>query len=317
MTAPANPAPALSVIVPAYDAADTIGAALASVFAAPAPEGGIEVIVVDDGSNDADRLRSVLAAYPAVRLLAHAANRGMCAARNTGIAASTGRIVTVLDADDTLVPDWPASFARILAEWPAQAGLCFAGCRTPSGEPTRRVPDYRGPLSLATFLSDRYAGEYLPLFRGDYVRAAPYVDLGTRKSCGNLSYLRWLQDGPIHVTAEELRIYDTGRAGSVSANWARADKAAESARCVEAEIARYEALFRANAPGLVEKKQLKLAVYRRLAGLPGAWRAFAAGWGLARLPDTLAALAMLLAGPRVATALVNFAKRANLIKRYG
>jgi glycosyltransferase involved in cell wall biosynthesis len=85
--------PALSIVIPAYDAATTIGATLISVFAS-AERTALDVVVVDDGSNDGAALREALAAYPDVRLIVHEHNRGMCAARNSGIAASRGGLVT-------------------------------------------------------------------------------------------------------------------------------------------------------------------------------------------------------------------------------
>ena len=58
--------------------------------------------MVDDGSTD--DTPAVAGRYPAVRYVRQE-NQGMAAARNTGIAASRGRYVGFLDADDRLLPE--------------------------------------------------------------------------------------------------------------------------------------------------------------------------------------------------------------------
>jgi glycosyltransferase involved in cell wall biosynthesis len=96
--------PIVSIIVPAYDAAGFIGAALASAVAQSFR--ALEVIVVDDGSRDSTAaVAGEFAARDArVRVVRHAATRGAAAARNTAIAHARGRWIAPLDADDTLLP---------------------------------------------------------------------------------------------------------------------------------------------------------------------------------------------------------------------
>ena len=307
--------PTLSIVIPAYDAAATIGATLTSVFAS-AERTALDVVVVDDGSNDGAALRDALAVYSDVRLIAHEHNRGMCAARNSGIAASRGDIVTILDADDTLVSDWHITFLRLRSHWPAEANLCFAGCQNTLGEPTMREPGFEGLMDLSTFLSESYAGEYLPMFRGDYVRAKPYVDIGTRKSCGNISYIAWLQDAAIYISPEVMRIYDDASTNAVSRDWLKPSKAEESSRCLEEELDRYSELFARAAPRKLAERWLKLAIYRRAAGRAGVWSAWARGAGGAPLAS-VATVLMIVLGPKVTRGLVELARLANMVKRYG
>ncbi len=91
----------ISVIIPCYNHAATIGRCLESIFAQTiAP---FEVIVVDDGSTDA--LDAALASFLGKIKLVRQANSGGPAARNRGFRESTGDLVMFCDADAFLRPD--------------------------------------------------------------------------------------------------------------------------------------------------------------------------------------------------------------------
>ena len=68
----------VSVLIPVYNGAATIGRALASVFAQTLP--AFEIVVVDDGSTD--NTASVLAGYGDKICVVRQVNRGLPAARN-------------------------------------------------------------------------------------------------------------------------------------------------------------------------------------------------------------------------------------------
>jgi glycosyltransferase involved in cell wall biosynthesis len=87
------------VVIPAYNAEMTIGAAISGALQQTADD--LEVIVVDDGSTD--RTRMIAAAFGERIRLIEQENEGPSAARNTGIAAATAPLVTLCDADDLLL----------------------------------------------------------------------------------------------------------------------------------------------------------------------------------------------------------------------
>ncbi len=92
--------PSVSVVIPAFNAERFIANALTSVFQqSVVPH---EVIVVDDGSTDATGL--VAGGFGAPVRVVRTPNRGLSEARNTGIRASTGELVALLDADDSWYP---------------------------------------------------------------------------------------------------------------------------------------------------------------------------------------------------------------------
>jgi hypothetical protein len=94
--------PLVSVIIPNYNHAHYVGEAISSVLRQDYPH--YEIIVVDDGSTDDSH--EVLSAFGGKIRCIHQENRGLSAARNTGILASRGELIGVLDADDIYECDY-------------------------------------------------------------------------------------------------------------------------------------------------------------------------------------------------------------------
>ncbi|HEX7830401.1 MAG TPA: glycosyltransferase family A protein [Thermoanaerobaculia bacterium] len=90
----------ISVIIPSWNRAREVGAAIDSALAQTLPP--LEVIVVDDGSTD--ETPEVLARYgDGIRVLRQT-NQGVAAARNAGIAIARGDLLAFLDSDDVWLP---------------------------------------------------------------------------------------------------------------------------------------------------------------------------------------------------------------------
>jgi glycosyltransferase involved in cell wall biosynthesis len=112
--------PLVSAIVPVFNGRDYLGAALQSILAQD--YGNLEVIVVDDGSEDGTA--AVARSYDAVRVLSQE-NRGHAAAKNTGIAAARGEFLGFLDADDLWEPGkLTAQVAHLAAHSDVGAVVC-------------------------------------------------------------------------------------------------------------------------------------------------------------------------------------------------
>lgn len=93
-----HPPPWLSVLVPVYNEAGTVDALLRRLHEAPYRDK--EVIVVDDGSQDATRqILTRWAAVPGFVVLTHARNQGKGTAIRTALAQAQGDIVVIQDAD--------------------------------------------------------------------------------------------------------------------------------------------------------------------------------------------------------------------------
>jgi glycosyltransferase involved in cell wall biosynthesis len=95
--------PRVSVIVPAKDAAATLGAALVALERQDLGE-PFEVIVVDDGSTDGTA--AVARAAPVVTAVLESGGAGPGAARNLGATAATGDVLAFTDADCAPEPGW-------------------------------------------------------------------------------------------------------------------------------------------------------------------------------------------------------------------
>jgi glycosyltransferase involved in cell wall biosynthesis len=95
----------ISVIIPAFNACRTIADTLGSVVASFGDDPRVEVIVVDDGSEDgtSEIARSWSAKFPSFQIICQK-NRGVAAARNNGVRASRGAWIYFIDSDDLINP---------------------------------------------------------------------------------------------------------------------------------------------------------------------------------------------------------------------
>lgn len=99
--------PKVSVIIPAYYSADTIEETLRSALGQKFREH--EIIIVNDGSPDTERLERVLRSYLEDIIYIRQRNSGAGIARNLGIEHARGNIIAFLDSDDVWLPEYLAS----------------------------------------------------------------------------------------------------------------------------------------------------------------------------------------------------------------
>lgn len=130
----------VSIIIPNYNYARFLERSVDSALGQDHDD--VEVIVVDDRSSDGSA--AVIESYgDSIRACLRPRNGGHAAAFNTGFAASSGRIVLFLDADDYLYPD---AVSRIVDAWdPATAQV---QSRLHIVDETQRVKDVFPPPEL-------------------------------------------------------------------------------------------------------------------------------------------------------------------------
>ena len=115
----------LSVIIPCYNAADTIGEQL-EALAGQQCDTPWEIIVADNGSTDGSEslVREYQKKIPQLKLIDASGRKGPAHARNTGARAATGDTLLFCDADDVVGEGWLAAMARGLTVHEFVAGRC-------------------------------------------------------------------------------------------------------------------------------------------------------------------------------------------------
>jgi glycosyltransferase involved in cell wall biosynthesis len=125
-----TPSPAISFIVPAYNAEQTLRETLASIAAQSRTDW--EAIVVDDGSTD-DTARIAEGFGDARMVVVRQDNAGLAGARNAGLGRAAGECVCFLDADDVVRPSFAERMLGALGDDDAVA--CWYELVGPAGQP--------------------------------------------------------------------------------------------------------------------------------------------------------------------------------------
>lgn len=151
-----DPAPTVSVIIPAYNSAPFIGETLKSVLNQTFTSH--EIIVINDGSPDTEDFERELEPYAARIRYLKQENRGAAAARNTGLRAARGEFVAFLDADDTWLPNYLEEQIRFLKSTDADfvySDAQLTGQSPLAGQTFMQVQPSRGQVTTASLLAVR------------------------------------------------------------------------------------------------------------------------------------------------------------------
>ncbi|MBW4031753.1 MAG: glycosyltransferase [Acidobacteria bacterium] len=115
--------PAITVIIAAFNAEDTLGEQLGALARQDSPFDW-EVLVCDNGSTDgtADLVRAWAHRLPQLKLVDASIRRGPSAARNVGAQAARSALLAFCDADDIVADDWLLEMQRALQDSELVAG---------------------------------------------------------------------------------------------------------------------------------------------------------------------------------------------------
>ena len=130
--------PKVSVVIPTYNYGQYIVGAVESVLNQTFRD--MEVIVVDDGS--ADNTRELMAEFGDKIRYIYQPNRGLPAARNTGIRAGRGEYVAILDSDDLWLPQKLSVQVPLLDSRP-EVGLVYTDAFVFDGETQVTIGTHR------------------------------------------------------------------------------------------------------------------------------------------------------------------------------
>jgi glycosyltransferase involved in cell wall biosynthesis len=195
--------PTFSVVVCTYNRADRVGRAITSVLRQTLED--FELIVVDDGSVDATSGVVTAIGDPRLRYV-YRENGGLSAARNTGVASSSGKYVTFLDDDDEALPRWLEKMECALAGDDAVA-TCAAYTVNVHGRVLETMSpkplgpaydDYQGLFLAGTFALPRRG--YVAI--GGFAEAAKYCQ-HSELALRLLPYCR-ASNWPVRVIEEPL-----------------------------------------------------------------------------------------------------------------
>lgn len=174
--------PWLSIVIPMKNEAENVGFVADAVAAACAAFAPLELICVDDGSDDdtAARVLDAAARHPFVRLVQHPVSAGQSAAVHTGVGFARGDVIVTLDGDGQ---NPPSEIPKLLAlldgrAFPPGVGL-VAGQRVGRQDTaSKRVASRWANALRVRLLRDgtRDTGCGLKLFRRDAFLALPYFD---------------------------------------------------------------------------------------------------------------------------------------------
>ena len=196
----------VSVIIPAFNRADTLPRALRSVFAQTVRPA--EIIVVDDHSSDGT---AELAEEWGVRVIRHERNQGAAAARNSAVAAATQPWLAPLDSDD----EWLAHHIATL--WPRRSDHVLVAGATVSwfDDDPAALPLYAGYVfprahtlrSPAPLIPQNLIPASAVLVRRDAVLAAGGYNTDLKYAEDWDLWLRVLEQGTAGIMPRVLSVY--------------------------------------------------------------------------------------------------------------
>ncbi|MCP4681181.1 MAG: glycosyltransferase family 2 protein [Desulfobacterales bacterium] len=213
----------VSVIIPTFNRAEKVSRAISSVLAQTFMD--LEIIVVDDGSTDGTK--DAMSQFEGrISYIAHSGNRGVSAARNTGIGRSTAPLIAFLDSDDYWLPEKLAVQAAFFKADPhavaCQTGEIWIRKGRRVNPKTRHLKpsgDIFEPslklclVSPSAVMLKRSLLEEVGPFDEDLPACEDY-DLWLRVACRH----------PVHLIREQLVIKEGGHPDQLSARYKGMDR---------------------------------------------------------------------------------------------
>lgn len=192
--------PLVSIIIPTYNRANLLKRAIESVISQTYKN--LEIIVVDDGSTDNTEQIVKECQDSRIQYIRHSKNRGLSAAKNTGIKNSKGDFIAFLDSDDEYLPEKVEKSIEVFKKAPENIGIVCSNFWRIEGEKkkiavSKRTPFlYFGVFRKEVFEKIGFFDEELEIYED--------LDFGTRLICKFSSYFI---DEPLaiyHITKGSL-----------------------------------------------------------------------------------------------------------------
>lgn len=225
--------PRVTVLIPSFNAAATLGSAVASVLDQTLRD--LEVVVIDDASCDetAPLLAELAARDRRLRSVRNIRNQGKAVSMNLGIEAAAGTWIAVLDADDRYAPDR----LQYLVDLAEAEGVDMAadnqffvdvvadeviGSAWPAGDGARRF-DLEDLLAGSDAYASFSLGMLKPVFRTDFVRRVGLrYEPDARNGQDFFKLLQFFLDGGTGVLSDRPLYFYSQPFGSKSQQWSHA-----------------------------------------------------------------------------------------------
>lgn len=183
-------APRVSIVIPCFNAEHHLPRSFASIFAQTYTDW--EIVAIDDGSSDGTHAWLLGRESERVKVLTQP-NRGVSAARNTGLAIARGELIAFLDSDDTWSPSFLETMVAAISS-SREVGLVYCGWQNvgvdgPRGEPFI-PPDYEHGDKKAKLLASTRWPIHACITRRELIEAAGGFDV--RFTVGE-DFLLWLE----------------------------------------------------------------------------------------------------------------------------
>lgn len=135
----------ITAIVPVYNVEKYLHKCVESIMAQNYPN--IEIVLVDDGSNDASPLicNELAQKYPSTIKIIHKQNGGLSSARNCGIEHSTGDYLCFIDSDDWIEPDMFSELYQLAKMTTSDIVCCAFDYAIQKGEDSYQFEPYSLP----------------------------------------------------------------------------------------------------------------------------------------------------------------------------
>ena len=198
----------VSIVIPTYNRARKVSYAIDSVLNQTYKIS--ELIIVDDGSTDeTTKILEKYRSLPNVIYIKHPRNKGVNAAKNTGLKtiSSDCDYFGTLDSDDTLLPDAVERLINVHLSHNGSLSQVFGWCSDMNtGERTGKYPGDSGYITLDLALSGQFSGEFWQLINYSIAKGR-YFDENGRGGEGIL-WNQLLRIAPAFLISDFVRIYD-------------------------------------------------------------------------------------------------------------
>lgn len=166
----------VSVVIPAYNASETLAATLRSVLQQTFTD--LEILLVDDGSDDDTRaIAESFAATDRRLVVISQPNAGVAAARNNAIASACGEWIATLDADDLWHPRKIELQLRAAEEEPGGVAMVYAWSRR-IDEKDRVLADLGAPMHRGRIFEQFLATNFIRNASSAMIRRSAIIEAG-------------------------------------------------------------------------------------------------------------------------------------------